>query len=281
MIRRHLRRKLACLLSAVTLTGVLLATAGPAGAELDLDNLPPVPECPAELTPPGAILALCIELHLNSGSAKFGSIETTFDDPIVVRQVVGAALNEEGQLVTIPVPGESTGVSFPEIVVPGGLFGGVPLLENLDLGPITGVSATIEPVGEMTLSEPDVVALLTGNGRLTTATIPFVVRVNNALLGSTCTIGNPNDPVVLNLDLDLSGGLVQAHYSELRASDTTFSVPAAQDCGVLGTGKLLNRLGLGSLNLFDTLVNGKVGLPSASGANHIVFDGVIATIAAQ
>jgi hypothetical protein len=272
VIRRPLHRGLACLLSLVTLMGTMLITASPSSAELDPENLPPVPECTSDLIPEGAQFVSCVEIHLNSGSAKFGSIEANFDQPTVIRQVIGLKF-VPGGFETVPVPGDGAGVTFPTVEVPGGLLGGIPILEDISLGPLTDVSATIVPTAPMTFTTPDAGALLNGTGRLTTATIPLMVKINNALLGDACTIGSPAQPINLNLDLDLSGGLVAAHFAELKASDTTFAIPAAKGCGPLGLGGLLTGL---NVNLFDGLINQKAGLPSASGQNHITFDGVLA-----
>lgn len=270
------RRWLTGLIAAATMATASLVSPSPAAAALTPEEIPPIPACSDDLRPPDALFVTCVELHLNSGQAKFGSVETTVSGPIVVRKVFATKLGPGGlEVVEVPQEGGG-GLSFPTVVVPGGLFGGIPILEDLDLGPLTGVTATIIPAGELTTSPVNVGAVLNGTGRLTTATIPLYIQLNNTLLGDTCTIGTAADPILLNLDLDLSGGLQQAHFADLVASDTTFAIPAARDCGLLGTGALLNDAGLGAANVFDLLVNNKAGLPSPSGNNYLTFDGVFA-----
>lgn len=280
--RRGLRAALALAVAAGT-----LAVAGPnAASAAPEDEVIPTPAvCNIEdyAIPEGVLAIFCLDIHLRGGSVKFGSIQSDIADPAPIKQVIGLG---EG-LTMVPIdtgaPGGGT-PSFPTITVPGGIFGGVPLLENLQLGSLTGVSANIEPTGALTTGEVNIGALLGGVGDLTTANLPFRVKVNNLLLGSGCYIGTPQAPVNLNLGLELTenlqndgGGLV----SRLVASDTTFAIPAAQGCGPLGVPNVLSLLKLNPVNIFNSVINSKVGLPSATGNNHLTFADGFFTISAD
>jgi hypothetical protein len=298
------RRGLAGLLAVTALAAAsLVLSAGPAsGADgtnfdpyTDLSNLPIEPIlCPEGTGDPAAFLTFCIEMTFDGGQAKFGSVESDVAGPIKIRQVVSVLLGPGGfediQLVMIDEGSEGGGggLSFPTIPVPGGLVGN-PQLDAL-LSPVTGVTATIEPVGELTLNDVDPNPLLnamfgdeTASGVLATANLPFQVRINNLLLGTDCLIGSADSPVELNLPLFLSnvkywnGSFATPTTNmgyfvlDADATDATFSIPAADGCGILGTGKLLDSLG--GLNLFDSLVNQSVGLPAPSGTNLLSLHG--------
>ncbi|MEX2537794.1 MAG: hypothetical protein WD646_03985 [Actinomycetota bacterium] len=290
---RTRRRGAAALVTAVMLLGGAFAQSAVAGV--------PWTEAPPELIqcntedypnrPVGSIL-VCMEIQLYDGEAKFGDVESDVNGPIVIRQVFAVTqLFPEIVLEPLPDEGADGGVSLPTVKVPGGLLAGTGLevLEPIT-DPVTGVSATLLTAGELTNTAPDFFYdITTSDGSInvghviTTANLPLQVKINNLLLGDTCTIGSPEDPIDLNLDLiiiedgvgiippdDLSG---LDHFMPVELVDDEFSIPAAKDCGLLGTGALLNDSGLGQLNVFDQLVNGSVGLPSAPGNNHLSLTG--------
>lgn len=284
-------RRVATALAAVLAAGVLLAPA--AGAEVG-DTAPadmPEVQCnnftEEQLT--DILLVFCVELRLLEGQVKFGGIESTLNDPVTIRQVIGLGPG----LSIVPVPEEGAGgtPSLPSVKVPGGLLGALGLYQGvlqpiIDLlEPVNGVSGDIQTVGELEQTPPDIVAFLTGEGLLTTATLPIKVKINNLLLGETCTIGTDDNPVTFELPIQLSGGYHAAggeeveegdtNFARLDATDDSFEIPAAADCGLLGVGKALNDADLGQLNVFDTAINSAVGLPSPSGNNLLDFDGFI------
>ncbi len=251
----------------------------------------------AALIPEGTFLTMCIEMTFEGGTAKFGNIDSTIEGPIKVRQVVAVVFGPGGftdiSIVTIDesTSGGGSGFAFPTIDVPGGLLGNAAL--NDLLRPVTGVTAQIEPLGELTLNDLNqnliLEALFTGENTetlLAVANLPFRVKVNNLLLGETCYIGSPEDPVDLNLPLHLtevdqwnSSFAVPQPPPELTfqyfvwkadATDATFDIPEADGCGLLGTGELLDPVGL---NLFDMLVNQSVGLPAPAGTNLLSLQG--------
>jgi hypothetical protein len=279
--RRSRRRGLRGLLALALTSGAFIA--GPA-SPVDADEAVPTPgTCEIEdyEVPEGIPAIFCVEIHLRGGSVKFGNIESALADPAPIRQVLGLQLAD---LSTVPIPDPSGGgdPTFPTITVPGGILGGVPILESLPLGPLTDVTANIQPTGDLTTGEINIGTLFVGVGPLTTANLPFQVKVNNALLGDECLIGTTAEPVDLNLDLVLTENLQNdgdGIVSRMTASDTTFSIPEADGCGPLGLPKLLKGLGLQKANIFNSLINQKVGLPSGSGANHLTFADGYFTIA--
>jgi hypothetical protein len=269
---------------ALAIGGATLGLAGPASAQ-EAPPGPPIPYPRCETTdydlPEGVSLIFCVEIHLGPGHVKFGSVESDVAAPATIRQVVG--LGPNFTIVPITEDGAPGAPSFPTIEVPGGIFAGIPLLQDLQLGSLTGVSANIVPVGPLTTSEINIGSLFSGVGPLTTANLPFVVKVNNLLLGNTCFIGTPAAPINLNLALELTEQLYTDELgivSALTGSDTSFAIPAADGCGPLGVGGLLSKLKLQAVNVFNGLVNSQVGLPSPSGNNHLTFgDGRLAITA--
>ena len=108
-------------------------------------------------------------------------------------------------------------------------------------------------------------------------TVPIKVRLHNdAVLGPNCYIGSDASPIVLNLvetptstpQLNSGGPGGNALISSgVEVADTTFAVPAASGCGLLGA--------------LDAALDLKVGLPSASGKNSALIDQNGEILAAQ
>jgi hypothetical protein len=261
----------------------------------DLSTLPiELIDCPT--TVPGALITMCIEMTFTGGTAKFGSVDSAISGPIKIRQVVGVVLGENGFEVVIAdesSEGSGGGLTFPTIAVPGGLLGaGAAPLDPL-LSPVTGITAQLEPVGGLELTELNSNMLIdafiggsTTETRLAIANLAFRVKINNLLLGSSCYIGSESDPVDLHLPLELTnfrqwntaladpppapGDEAGYYVFDADATDATFDVPAADGCGIV-------ELDLGSGNLFDTLVNQFVGLPAPSGTNLLSLQGYFGT----
>ncbi|HVX16720.1 MAG TPA: hypothetical protein VHA73_01700 [Acidimicrobiales bacterium] len=290
---------LALLAASLLVVAPAFADDGPGGSGssgdpfTSIDNLPIAPiSCPASLKPAGALLAFCIEMTFEGGHAKFGSVSSTVSGPIKVRQVVAVTFGSDGLEITNVDEGGSGsgggGLGFPPIDVPGGIVGNESL--NSLLKPVTGVSAEIQPLGALTLSDVNstgVLGLILGTQTepftLATASIPLRVKVNNLLLGDTCYIGSATDPITFNLPINLSepqywsGTNDTGHFlyivPKADATDGSFAVPAAGDCGLLGLGKALDSMNLQQLNLFDQLLDNAVGLPAAPGTNLLSLQG--------
>jgi hypothetical protein len=119
-------------------------------------------------------------------------------------------------------------------------------------------------------------------------TIPIKIRLTGVSidLGPGCYIGSDQDPIILtpqNTDLsnanaafgmfdpdgtpDPLGPLGLIVITGAVQGDDTFAVPVAQGCGPNADGSL------------DSVVNAVVGLPSPSGANHLVLEDASSAVA--
>ena len=97
--------------------------------------------------------------------------------------------------------------------------------------------------------------------------VPIKVHLINPTLGASCYIGSDASPIVLNLvetptstpQLTTGGpGGNAIIVTGSEVADTTFAVPGANGCGLLGA--------------LDPVLDLKVGLPSASGKNSALID---------
>lgn len=167
----------------------------------------------------------------------------------------------------------SGGVQGNALEVPGGLAGitGISeiIINILTLG-ANRVYARAEAVGNPVLTIPDLDIRL-----------PIRVRLTNPFLVSGCAIGSTGTPIVLTLITGttrppaparpISGHAPTFFGSDgsddnvllegtVKHVDNSFSVPVANTCDLLGFG------------LITSLINSRVGLPSAGGRNEAVFD---------
>jgi hypothetical protein len=171
--------------------------------------------------------------------------------------------------------------------VPGGLLGIVApswwpkflqnwFNEQINNG-LTGVTATVELTGPSKgLTN---VALSTENLLFEEGTalgLPAKIKLSNPILGSNCYIGSESHPVQLNFTTGESGSLTGAvgnvefnkaftliTISGGRLVDGLYAAPGASGCG-------------GIFSFFiDPLVNSILGIPSGSGSNAAVLEGVL------
>jgi hypothetical protein len=137
------------------------------------------------------------------------------------------------------------------------------------------VTATIELAGPASSIDLDIEDLLDGEG--SALVLPVKIKLRGPLLGSTCYVGSDAAPVVAHLTTGTSGALVgkagEAVTSEegnvltitnSSLVDDSFAAPEAEGCGEA-----------------DAAVNAKIGLPSASGENSVVIDGVVHVASAE
>jgi hypothetical protein len=150
------------------------------------------------------------------------------------------------------------------------------------------VTATVESAG--TPSDFDLLAGLSVGVPI--ITLPIKIHLESVPgsavdLGPSCFLGSDVDPIVLhpeNTDLsnampfamgfnpdgtpNPNGPLFTIVVPGAVQGDNTFSVPGASGCGPNGDGSL------------NGAVNAIVGLPSPSGANHLVLDDATSSLAA-
>jgi len=251
--------------------------------------------CPINFTPPGGETLLCSHSETTGGTLTIGNSTVTIsNNPDTVD--LGAYSNSGLGLFGVEVIVTPTnGLVFggPAQVVPGGLLGLTGTLAPLSqpTDPINQVTSSIElagPITPATVVDPTATsAFFCGGGPLgscldgpspfSVTTIPVKVHLHNdAVLGPNCYIGSNASPIVLNLvetptstPVLTSGGpggnaLIS---SGVEVADTTFAVPGASGCGLLGA--------------LDAALDLKVGLPSASGKNSALIDQNGEVLAAQ
>jgi hypothetical protein len=204
----------------------------------------------------------CFVTTVDGGHLKLGSKNTPISDPIHL--ALGAS-SSNGAILASNFDGGSQ-------LVPGGLTGltGLDWLSALFPFSLLAVHAEAELAG--TPGNP-AIAVFTGQP----FALPLKVKLDNALLTSTCYIGSNTNPIALNLtagttappppNQPISGTLPTLTSDGARDVviltdgvfvDNSFAAPAAQNCGLLGIG------------LVTTLVNVQSGLPSAAGTNEAV-----------
>jgi hypothetical protein len=196
---------------------------------------------------------ICVDIQQRSGNLRIGGFNVPLHETLEVR---GILIPDGGPTPPFTAPAGSTGfIGRPERV-PGGLLG-------IEWIPGTSVLAITELAGS-----PSAIRL---NLEDFSIRIPVKVRLVNTLLGMDCHIGTNSRPVNLNLILgttsppapnrpitgmfgtpsSIPGGFQVLGNVNVENS---FAVPGATECG----------LGLGLIN---SLVNLKLGLPSAAGNN--------------
>jgi hypothetical protein len=129
------------------------------------------------------------------------------------------------------------------------------------------VFALAENVGQLT------------NFGLTTWTQRIAFKLINPLLGKNCSVGNANQPIVVNPNITLAPGgqlLVKPDPHPKKhpntdvlditaavASDTTFTAPGVSGCGPGGASNIP----------VDEALDAGTGLPAASGVNSLTLNG--------
>lgn len=193
----------------------------------------------------------CINVQAVRGNLNIKGFNVPLGESLEIR---GAFANE----AFVPATGTNGFIARP-VPVPGGLLG-------IEWIPGNSVLAITELAGS-----PSAIRFDTGSLGVS---LPVKVRLVNVLLGMNCHIGTDSNPVRLNLitgttnppppNRPISGFLPEGRFippNQLQGIgvinvENSFAVPGASSCG----------LGLGLIN---TLVNLKLGLPSAAGNNSI------------
>jgi hypothetical protein len=144
----------------------------------------------------------------------------------------------------------------------------------------TGVTATVElaaPASQIKLNTEN---LIFEEG--TALGLPIKVKLDNAILGSNCYVGSNSKPVQIDFTTGTSGSL--------KGSAGTPTFNEAFTLLTLSGGKLVNQTfaapgvsGCGGIFSFfiDPLVNSILGIPSASGNNTAILEGVLKDAAAE
>jgi len=204
----------------------------------------------------------CIDIQNRSGNLNIKGFNVPLHESLEIR---GQLVPNETEIPDFVPPAGTTGFFARPEPVPGGLLGieWIPGTSVLAITELAGPSSAIKV-------EPN-------TGRLR---VPIKVRLVNLLIGMNCHIGTNSRPVMLDLITGTtSPPLPNRPITGRRALATlipggvqligntnvenSFAVPSASECG----------LGLGLIN---SLVNLKLGLPSAAGNNSIVLNNDVA-----
>lgn len=239
----------------------------------------PINRCPVDAPAMRAadgltVVASCVSSSAASGTIKLGS--TTITTGATDLQL--GLLNTDGVYTTVAPPAGAV-VGAP-VDIPGGLLGlmcpsRIPVISDICHqivnSKLNRVTATIESAGAPT--DFDLNAGATAGAPI--VTLPVKIRLNNPFLEPNCYIGSNSNPILLrpaNLTQP-TGGIVgfdadgspnpagEMGYLTLTGAsqgDSTFAVPGATGCGLLG--------------LLSGAVNLKQGLPSPAGKNSLVLN---------
>jgi len=280
-----------------TFTSVLLATALVSFAVLGFASqamaLKPTGDfvnfgnCPTKVTG----VNLCVFAQTTSGEFKIKKTAVPITKTITLQG--GIIENEvtEAETWVNAANGAETISKTPQ-TVPGGLlkivapeFFGEFLSklfnEFINKG-VTGVTATTELVGQITISRP---ALLTGAPDA--LNLPVRVHLENEFLGPKCYVGSSSKPVNVELTTGttsppLPNKPITGKLGEVELKDegtllilkknslvnNTFAAPTSEGCG----SQILFGLFTG---IIDAAVNADLELPSASGNNTAILNGTL------
>ncbi len=202
---------------------------------------------------PEATAGVCAVAHTTSGEFKMGLKQVPIEKTITLQGGLPFAGLEDENL--IPARDGNTLTSPPQ-KVPGGLLG-IGLLEGIT-GEVTATATLAGPASDIVVNQ----FFVAKGGAGVAVVLPLQIKLDNPLLGETCTIGSESEPVVLHLKTTKPGVLSSpgkgkiTKLSEVTLEDDTFAVPAAKNCG-----------------LSTVLVNLLAGLPSGAGHNKAVMIG--------
>jgi hypothetical protein len=244
-----------------------------AGAWAPLDRCP-VDDAAMLAADGTTVAALCLSSKATTGTFTIG--DTTLTTGATDLQV--GVLNQSGTYSTVaPRSGAIVGDS---VDIPGGLLGlmcpsSIPFISDIcrqvENSPLNRVTATIQSAGA-----PRDFNLAAGVGTGTPIiTLPVKIKLDNLFLGSNCYIGTNSNPILLkpanlarptasvvrfNADgsPNATGEMGYLSVSGAAQGDSTFAVPRASGCGLLG--------------ILSGAVDLKQGLPSPAGENSLVLN---------
>ncbi|WP_157433189.1 hypothetical protein [Actinomadura rifamycini] len=225
------------------------APAAPAATAPSIDFTSECPPLPAGQDP---ALATCMVIVVAGGSMKLGGITQEISEEM---RIVAQATQTS---VSAPLEFTSVRLTGKPMKIPGGVFGllgyPIPAIEDW---PLVKIEVKPEYVGGFSFQLPKV-------------TLDMKIGILNTLAPQGCAIGSDQDPLKLDLGVDVTGlevvdpgdpGNPYERPTILRApaGDSAFAVPKTSGCWLLGP-------------ITDALA----GLPSAPGNNTAAFDTYLA-----
>ena len=202
---------------------------------------------------PTATAGVCTWALTTGGEFKMGFKDVPIENPITIQgglEYIGAVPES-----LIPARDGNT-ITSPPQKVPGGLLG-IGLLEGIG-GEVTATATLAGPASNVIVNQ----IFVAQGGEGPAVVLPLQIKLDNPLLGESCTIGSEAEPVVLHLrnakkgTLSAPGKRKILKISGVTLEDDSFAVPAAKNCGLL-----------------TPLVNLLAGLPSGAGHNKAVLIG--------
>lgn len=272
-MRRTVFALIAAAAASLALVTPTASAATLAGAWAPLDRCPV--DDPAMLAADGAsVAALCLSSTSTAGTFTIGRTALTTG-----RTDLQVGVLNQGGTYSVVAPRSGAVVGDP-VDIPGGLLGlmcpsNIPVISDIcrqaENSPLNRVTATIQSAGA-----PTDFNLAAGVGTGTPIiTLPVKIKLDNPLLGSNCYIGSNSNPILLkpanltrptarvvrfNADgtPNATGEMGYLSVSGASQADTTFAVPRASGCGLLG--------------ILSGAVDLKQGLPSPAGSNSLVLN---------
>jgi hypothetical protein len=257
-------------------TALAVLTFVPAASAVPAPEFEQFLKCPWE----NVEITDCVYWTFDDGSYSLGETNVPVVNPIVLQ---GGYTGEAAEDKFHGAINGNTLSKTPQ-PVPGGLGGGPaptswpPELqawfnEMVETG-FTGVNATIELAEPATAIELNYENLIFEEG--TALGLPVKIKLDNAILGNNCYIGNNEEPVELALSTGTSGAVTGTpgefalnpkatifNFNGIEVVDGTYALPEAEGCGGVAA------------EFVDPLVNAIFGLPSGSEENAASFEGVL------
>lgn len=281
-------RAMAPLLALAAVSLAVLGFAAPALAGKPTGRYANFSQCPLKVTG----VNFCIFGQTSSGEFKIKKTVVPITKTITLQG--GIIVAESGAETFVNAANGETLSKTPENV-PGGLLKIIApkewpeilqvIFNEIISKGVTGVNASTEQVGNVTISRGSLLA-----GLPDALGLPVRVHLENSFLGSGCYVGSKAHPVNLELTTgatspplpneSIKGSLGEPEFIEEDGEDAllvlrknslvnnTFSAPEAEGCGSQYFFGLFT-------GLIDDAVDAELGLPSASGNNTAILDGTL------
>ncbi len=243
-------------------------------------------QCPTEKN-----LFLCIYNKTTSGTVTTGKKAVPIKNPVILQG--GVEVNESTGATQFYGAKNGITLSKAKQPVPGGLLGITAptwwpkFIQDWFNGLInegfTGVDATVELARPATEIKVDLNALLSETND-PAVTLPVKIKLDNAILGSSCYMGSSSAPIYWKLTVgetkppapnkpikgfvgepETNGDGSILRLFKQRLVDNSFATPATSGCG-----------GIFAF-LVDPLVSSVVGVPSPAGTNTAILEGNMET----
>lgn len=229
----------------------------------------------------------CIYAETKSGTIQIGKKPVPVVNPVVLQ---GGLDTEAGFASPATVIAATDGNTLTKAAqpVPGGLLGVVAptwwpkFIQDWFNGLInqgfTGVNATMELAAPASSVKFNPINALTGTG--STIEMPVKIKLDNAILGSSCYIGSNSSPISLKLTTGKTSP--PPPNTSISGFPGELLVNPTEDLLTIAKNKLVdNSFAAGGANgcggifsfLVDPLVNSVIGVPSAAGTNSAILEG--------